>query len=151
MKRYRLVYRGSRNAYYCFDTQTSKRESLGTSNAEEAQRLIDTKNEAVRHSGMNLQIAQVYLQHSDPTLSTRTWQNVMDAMFLLKTGPTQARWTAAMRDKSFDLIRGRKLIETTAEHFFAVLNGGTVSTNMFLRRLHNFAVGIYYSLGGYLS
>src|ERR1700677_3734167 len=59
MKRYRLVYRGSRNAYYCFDTETNKRESLGTGNSEEAQRLIDTKNEAVRHSGMNLQIAQV--------------------------------------------------------------------------------------------
>jgi DNA mismatch endonuclease, patch repair protein len=26
MKRYRLVYRGSRNAFYCFDTETNKRE-----------------------------------------------------------------------------------------------------------------------------
>ena len=46
---------------------------------------------------MNLQIAQVYLQHGDPTLASRTWQNVMDAMAPLKTGPTQARWIAANR------------------------------------------------------
>ena len=105
MKRYRLIYRGIRDAYYCFDTHTKKRESLGINDANEAQRLVDARNEAVRHVGMNLQIAQVYLQHSDPTLAKRTWQNVMDAMGPLKTGPTQARWTSAMRDKAFDLIR----------------------------------------------
>jgi hypothetical protein len=75
MKRYRLVYRGLRDAYYCFDTHTKKRESLGINDGNEAQRLVDTpvpvhtntRNEAVRHVAMNLQIAQVYLQHSDPT------------------------------------------------------------------------------------
>ena len=144
MKRYRLIYRGNRDAYYCFDTLTKKRESLGINHAGEAQRLVDARNEAVRHVAMNLQIAQVYLQHSDPTLATRTWQSVMDAMGPLKTGPTQSRWTSAMRDKAFDLIRNRKLIETTSEHFLQVLNAGTVSTNMFLRRLHNYATGMHW-------
>jgi hypothetical protein len=65
-------------------------------------------------------------------------------MFPLKTGPTQARWQAAMRDKAFDLIGSRKLMETASEHFLAVLNAGTISTNMFLRRLHNFAVGMHW-------
>jgi hypothetical protein len=68
----------------------------------------------------------------------------MDAMFPLKTGPTQARWQAATRDKAFDLIRSRKLMETASEHFLRVLNAGTISTNMFLRRLHNFAVGMHW-------
>ena len=49
-----------------------------------------------------------------------------------------------MRDKAFDLIRHRKLIETASEHFLQVLNAGTISTNMFLRRLHNFAVGMHW-------
>src|SRR5271154_5373537 len=93
---------------------------------------------------MNLQIAQVYLHHSDPTLATRTWQNVMDAMGPLKTGATQSRWVSGMRDKAFDLIRSRKLIETTSEHFLQVLNAGTISTNMFLRRLHNYATGMHW-------
>lgn len=138
----RLSFRGG--MFYCVDSESRERTSLGTKDPAEAKRLVEAKNEAVRHAAMNLQIAQVYLQHSDPSLASRTWQNVMDAMLPLKTGPTQARWKAAMRDKSFNLIRDRKLIETASEHFLAVLNAGTVSTNMFLRRLHNFAVGMHW-------
>ena len=92
MKRYRLIYRGIRDTYYCFDTQTNKRETLGTGSQTKAQRLIDAKNEAVQHAEMNLQIAQVYLQQSDPTLAKRTWQEVMEAMTPLKNGPTLIRW-----------------------------------------------------------
>ena len=33
MNRYRLIYRGNRDAYYSFDTQTKKRESLTTKDA----------------------------------------------------------------------------------------------------------------------
>jgi hypothetical protein len=127
--------------FYAEETATGKQTSLRTKNEAEALTLLNAKNEAVRHVAMNLQIAQVYLRHSDPTLATRTWQDVMDAMFPLKTGPTQARWQVAMRDKAFDLFHSRKLMETAAEHFLQVLNAGTISTNMFLRRLHNFAVG----------
>jgi hypothetical protein len=45
---------------------------------------------------------------------------------------------------AFDLIRSRKLIETSSEHFLQVLNSGTISTNMFLCRLHNFAIGMHW-------
>ena len=38
------------------------------------------------------------------------------------------------------MIRDRVLIETQAEHLLAVLRSGTVSTNAFLRKVHNFAV-----------
>ena len=144
MKRYRLVYRGIRNTYYSFDTHTNKRESLGTGNKDEAQRVIDAKNEAVLHVGMNLQIAQVYLQHSDPSLATRTWQQVMDAIVAKKHGSTQSRWQCAIRDKAFNLIRNRKVVETTSEHFLAVLQAGTVATNLYLRRTHWFAIGMHW-------
>ena len=87
MKRYRLVYRGNRDAYYSFDTHTKKRESLTTSNAAEAQRLVDARNEAVQHVEMNLQIAQIYLQHSDPTLTARTWQDVMEKIITPGSAP----------------------------------------------------------------
>ena len=40
----------------------------------------------------------------------------------------------------FDLIRSRLLIETQAEHFLEVLKKGTVSTNAYLRKTHNFAL-----------
>jgi integrase len=138
-----ILFRRS-GVFYCEDTTTGKQTSLRTKVESEAVTLLGTKNEATRQPAMNLQIAQVYLQHADAALAQRTWQNVMDTMFPLKTGPTQARWQAAMRDKAFDLIRNRKLIETASEHFLQVLNAGTVSTNMFLRRLHNFAVGMHW-------
>jgi integrase len=143
--RYRLICRGLRGGgFYCVDTETGKRTSLRTANEEAARQVIEAKNQAVRQPAINMQIAQAYLQHGDPALAKRTWLDVMDAMFPLKTGPTQSRWKSAMRDKSFDLIRSRKLIETASEHFLQVLNTGTISTNMFLRRLHNFAVGMHW-------
>jgi integrase len=143
MKQRFILFRRA-GIFYCEDTTSGKQTSLRTKSESEAVTLLNIKNEATRQPAMNLQIAQVYLQHADPTLMQRTWRNVMDAMFPLKTGPTQARWKAAMRDKAFDFIRSRKLIETASEHFLQVLNAGTVSTNMFLRRLHNFAVGMHW-------
>ncbi len=144
MKRYRLIYRGLRDTYYSVEASTGKRESLGTNNPEVAQRLLDAKNEAVRHTEMNLQIAQIYLQHGNPDLKNRTWQQVMESVMSLKTGATHKRWQTAIQDKAFDLIRDRKLLETTAEHFLQVLKRGTISTNVFLRRVHNFAVGMHW-------
>ena len=46
----------------------------------------------------------------------------------------QVRWKSAAKDKAFDLIRHRILIETQAEHLLAVLRAGKVSTNAFLRK-----------------
>ncbi len=98
-------------------------------------------NEAGKQPAMNLSLARVYLRHSDPLVTTRTWQNVLDEIITLKTGPTQARWKSAAKDKGGStLIRDRVLIETQAEHFLAVLRTGTVSTNAFLRKVHNFAL-----------
>ena len=54
------------------------------------------------------------------------------------------RWQTAIRDKALDPLRHRKLIETTAEHFLAVLKAGTVSTNVYLRRIHNYAVNMHW-------
>ena len=130
-KRYSLVCLSNRGgSFYCYDSTTKKRESLGTKNREEAERLLQARNDAERQPQMNMQLAQVYLRHSDSALSNRTWQNVMDTMAPLKTGPTQARWISAMRDKSFDLIREKRLIDTTAEHFFSVLKSGGISMAM---------------------
>jgi len=128
--------------YYSEDTATGKQSSLRTKDENEALTLLGAKNESVRQPAMNLQIAQVYLQHADAALSARTWQHVMEQVISGKTGNTRERWEFAARDKAFDLIRNRKLIETTSEQFLAVLNQGSVSTNVYLRRAHNYAVGM---------
>lgn len=49
---------------------------------------------------------------------------------------------SSMSEKALDPIRKVPLIETRSEHFLNVIQGGTVSTNIFLRRLHGFAVGM---------
>jgi hypothetical protein len=89
---------------------------------------------------MNLQIARVYLQHSDPEYAKCTWRFVMDKMGESKSGNTRKRWDTAVKDTAFDTFRNLALIKTQAEHFLEALHSGTVSTNVFLRRIHNFAL-----------
>ncbi len=137
--RYRLFLR-RKSVYYAFDDATKTFTSLKTKDKAEAARLLMAMNEAGKQPAMNLSLARVYLRHSDPMVSVRTWQNVLDEIIGIKTGPTQARWKSAAKDKAFDLIRDRILIETQAEHLLAVLRAGTVSTNAFLRKVHNFAL-----------
>jgi len=143
MKQRFILFRRA-GVFYSEDTTTRKQSSLRTKDQAEAITLVNTKNEATRQPAMNLQIAQVYLQYGDPALAARTWQHVMEQIVSLKTGPTQERWKHAAADKAFDLIRNRKLMETGAEHFLAVLNSGSVSTNVYLRRAHNFAIGMHW-------
>ena len=137
--RYRLFLR-RKSVFYAFDNTTKTFQSLKTKDRAEAVRLLVALNEAGKQPAMNLGLARVYLKHSDPMVSQRTWQHVFDEIIKLKSGPTQDRWQSAAKDKAFDLIRSRLLIETQAEHFLEVLKRGTVSTNAYLRKTHNFAV-----------
>ncbi len=45
-------------------------------------------------------------------------------------------------DKAFDAIRNLQLLDTRAEHFLRVLESGSLSTNSYLRRFHNFALDL---------
>jgi hypothetical protein len=103
--------------YYCEDTTTRKQTSLRTKDKADAVRLLHAKNEAVHQPAMNLQIAQVYLHHSDPALSARTWQHVLDTMIDNKSGSNLLRWQGAVKDKALAPLRDRKLIETSGELF----------------------------------
>ncbi len=137
-RRYLLYLRG--RTFYCEDTLTRKQASLHTRDREHALRLVQARNEALQQPAVNLQIARAYLAASDPQISRRTWQFVMDEMGRMKSGPTQVRWVVAMKDHAFDVIRTLPLVETRPEQFLRALQQGTVSTNVFLRRVHNFAL-----------
>ena len=130
--------------FYSEDTTSGKQKSLRTRNKADALRLINVENEASRQPAMNLQIAQVYLQHGDPAIATRTWQQVMEQIVSTKRGKNLVRWQSAIKDKALDGIRERKLIETSADHFLAVLKAGLLSTNVYLRRVHHFAVAMHW-------
>jgi hypothetical protein len=84
-------------------------------------------------------IAKAYLAASDPALTSRTWQAVLSAIIDTKTDDTRHRWETAAKDRAFDLLRNLPLVKTQAEDIFKAINSGTVSTNVYLRRMHNFA------------
>jgi hypothetical protein len=126
--------------YYYEDTTTRKQLSLRTKDESEALTLLHAKNESYRQPVLNRQIARTYLAATDAEAATRTWQVPMDEMTKTKTGPTRIRHERAMQDKAFNLIRNLPILETQAGHFLKVFEAGKVSTNVFLRRLHNFAL-----------
>ena len=139
--KYRL-FRRSSGVYFIQENTTGKQESLKTRHKTEATRLLNAKNEAHHQPHLNLQIARGYLMATDPKLVTRTWQEVMDKIVTLKTGPTQERWWGAIRDRAFDAVRRLPVLETRADHFLKVLENKKPSTNVYLRRVHNFALGM---------
>lgn len=138
--RFTLFRRGAK--YYSQDTQTGRQTSLRTTDEAEAHTLLHAKNEAHRQPTLNLHIARAYLSATDPQISQRTWQSVMDEMAKTKRGPTLHRHHCAMKDAAFDRIRKLPILETQPVHLMRVLEDGCVSTNIFLRRLHNFALGV---------
>ncbi len=126
--------------FYCVDARTRKRTSLHTCNEEEAQQIVDAKNQATRQPVLNLQIAKAYLAGTDNGIATRTWQQALEALTSSKHGGNKERWQRAGKDRAYDLIRHQVMVETQGESLLQVLKIGTVSTNIYLRRLHNFCL-----------
>jgi integrase len=139
-QRYILYRRKTGGMYYVEDTHTKKQESLGTRERAEAKTLLNARNESVRQPQLNLQIAKAYLAGTDAGVSKRTWQDALDHLVGTKSGATQERWQRAGKDKALDSIRDRVIIETQGEHILGCLKAGTVSTNVHLRKLHNFCL-----------
>ena len=139
-QRFRLYKRKKGGRYYVHDDVTGKQDSLHTTDRATAIRLFHSRQEAEQQPAVNLQIARAYLAASDPQIATRNWQLVMDELVKLKKDETQRRWQTAIKDKAFDLIRHFPILETRPEHFLRVLEAGKVSTNVYLRRIHNFAL-----------
>jgi integrase len=139
--RYRLIRRSSRGGmYYAVDKTTGKPTSLHTTNEDEAQQIIEAKNNSVRQPILNLQIAKAYLAGSDDGMKTRTWQNAIEALIGTKKGANQERWLRVVKDKALAPLLSKVIIETQGELLLHILQCGKVSTNVYLRRLHNFCV-----------
>jgi integrase len=139
MNRRFIIFRRA-GVFYSEDSVTGKQISLRTKDEGEALTLLHSKNEAHRQPVLNLQIARTYLAATDPQMAKRTWQMPMNEMTRGKTGATRIRHERAMKDKAFDLIRNLPILETQSAQLLKVLEIGTVSTNVFLRRIHNFAM-----------
>jgi hypothetical protein len=137
--RYRLTHRGARSGmFYCVDKTTGKRTSLKTLDRDEAQQIIEARNQSERQPVLNLQIAKAYLAGTENGIATRTWQGAMESLITTKQEENQKRWRTAAKDRAFVPLLARVIIETPGELLLQVMQAGTVSTNVFLRRLHNF-------------
>ena len=141
MKQRFILFRRA-GVYYSEDTTTRKQHSLRTKDEAEALTLLSAKNESFRQPVLNLQIARAYLTASDPAMSARTWQAVMDQMQTHGKDSSKDRCARAMKSPAFESLHRRKLVETNAEDLLSILNGGKVSVVHYLRRLHNLAVSL---------
>jgi hypothetical protein len=128
--------------FYSQDSATGQQKSLRTRDEAEALQLIHASNEAHRQPVLNLQLARAYLTASDPAFVERTWQTVMEQLQSRGKDSSRERYKTVFKSASFDALRQKKLLETTADDFFAVFKDGKVSIVYFLKRLHNFALSL---------
>ena len=136
--KFRLFRRGG--VFWCHDSETGRQKSLRTKNRAVATRLLNGNNEAHAVPLVNLQMARAYMMAADPAAGTRTWRQVVEEIIKLKRDATQIRWKTASMDKALASLMDKPLIETRAEHLLRAMEQGKVSTNVYLRRIHNFAV-----------
>ena len=128
--------------FYYEDRHTGKQTSLHTRSEAEATKILQAKNEAVSLPLMNLVMAKTYLAAQDPKLITRTWADVMEMFCQRGKPPTRMRHERVVRTRPMRFLRGKRLIETTADDFFHAISVGTNSTIAFLQTLHNDALGM---------
>jgi integrase len=134
--------------FYSHDKVTGARKSLETTDREEAKRLVVAANQSHELPMLNLAMARTYLLAKSPKMVERTWRDVMDEKEGLyrQQGEvsTLKRWRKVVRSQPFQLIHARRLVETEADHFLAVMGHRKAgnSTNKWLRILHNFALNM---------
>jgi len=119
---------------------------LGTQDEEEARPIIEAKNQSERQPVLNLQIANAYLAGADSSFTNRTWREVMDEFVRVREGTNRTRSERAMADKAFDTIRDLQVIGTRGEHLLRTLEGGCLSANNYLGRIHNFVLDMGWQL-----
>jgi len=139
--KYRL-YRRRNGIFYWQENGSAKQGSLRTRERPVAQQLVNGMNESHRQPSLNLQIARAYLAASDPKLTQRTWQAVMDEMATHGIPTTQERCTRGFRSKAYDAIRDKPLVQTTSEDLLSVIHANGNCVAHYLRRLHNLALDL---------
>lgn len=141
--RYRR-FRRPWGVFYAFDTTTGNSKTLKTRDKKVAERLVQAMNEAETEVIIRKQVGLMYLKAADPEAAKRTWQKVMDTAVGLAPEKSRHRWATAIKDKAFNLLRKLPIVDTRSDHFLQVLAAGTVSTNVYLRRLQNLAMDLHW-------
>jgi hypothetical protein len=138
--RFTLFLRGV--VYYIEDRSTGQQKSLQTRSEAEARKLVQARHESLTQPLMNLALAKTYLAAQDPKLITRTWADVMKRFCDRSNDNTRMRHERVVRTKTMQFLKGKRLVETTADDIFEALKLGSNSTIGFLQTLHNDALGM---------
>jgi integrase len=144
-KRFSIFINRSRGGvYYLKDKQTGQRDSLETKDKDRALELLTAHNEAAREPAFNLQKARVYMAASDPDVATRTWGKALDSVAQAKpeNSANRHRWETFKNDKAIEPLLKLVVLETRTDELLGAVLRGKVSTNVFLRRLQNFCIGM---------
>jgi len=150
--RYRL-FRRDNGVFYLEDVSTRKQESLRTKEKPKAQALFAARNQASANPALNVAIAKAHLQGKSSDLVERTWEDVIADLAHSYQGATLERWLRLGKSEPFKCILKIKLVDTEASHFLKVMRhpkAGT-STNVWLRRLHNYALDMNWLLTAVLG
>ena len=138
------LYRRPNGMFYAEEYHTRHRESLQTKD-EARSAPPDCRQEPSRHparfqSGNGEGVSQ----GPRPAVLRAHVESVSDAVQHTYEGPTKARWEKFIRSEPMQGVLEKKLIQTTSSDFLAVLNHpeAGVSTNVFLRILHNRALDL---------
>jgi integrase len=142
MKTKYTMFPRDNGVFYIQDSTTGKQTSLRTKDETEAKSLLEARNAAQRQPVLNLHLARAYLTASDPAFVERTWQVVMEQLQSRGKDSSKERYASVFKSASFNALRNKRLLETTADDFFAVFKEGKVSIIHFLKRLHNFALNV---------
>jgi len=128
--------------FYLLEVESGRRTSLRTTDRASAEQILRAKNEATGQPALALALGRAYFSTYNPKLTQRTWQVVVDEYCSRGQPQTQAMRRRKTRQKAFDPIRHKPLLETTAEDFMEVLRSSGVSVAYCLRGIHNLAVGL---------
>ena len=136
------LYQRENGIFYLQDKITGKQQSLKTRNAVAANRLLAGKNQSVEQPMLNRSMAKTYLAAKSPELMERTWENVMNHYAQSGVEATRERKERAFRSQPFARLRKVKLLDTEADHLFAVLEHKKAgnAAHHYMRRIHNYAL-----------
>ena len=109
-----------------------------------ATELLVAHSEAAREPAFNLQKARVYLAASDPEVGARTWRKALNTLVESKRAGSanRRRWGVFVKDKAIKPLLDLVILETRTDQLLGAVVRGKVSTNVYLRRLQTFCIGM---------
>jgi integrase len=138
-----LIRRQPSRIFYA-ENLHGERISLRTTDRSVAEEILRGHKASVEKPNFAYKVALAYLGETDPEAQNRTWLDVIDAYIKRSAaGPTRLRLETAKKDKALQKILKLNVLQDRPRQaglFFEALNAGGVSTNVYLRRFHNFAI-----------